>query len=134
MTLPATPEDSSVSQTNSEIAPRSSRWWRRQLISAGLMFGVGLALIATLGLAQRLGWISAGGSVAGASSDAAAQTHTCPMHPQIRQPGAGRCPICGMELVPATAAGSSDIDELAVRIARIMGVRDPDHPQSPRVI
>src|SRR3990170_3581593 len=25
---------------------------------------------------------------------------TCSMHPQIRQPQPGRCPICGMELVP----------------------------------
>ena len=25
---------------------------------------------------------------------------TCPMHPQIRQPGSGTCPICGMALEP----------------------------------
>ena len=25
---------------------------------------------------------------------------TCSMHPQIRQPGPGKCPICGMNLVP----------------------------------
>ncbi len=31
--------------------------------------------------------------------------YTCPMHPQIRQPGPGNCPICGMtlELVKTTA-------------------------------
>jgi membrane fusion protein, copper/silver efflux system len=28
------------------------------------------------------------------------QEWTCAMHPQIRQPKPGRCPICGMELVP----------------------------------
>nr|WP_328733497.1 heavy metal translocating P-type ATPase [Falsiroseomonas selenitidurans] len=28
--------------------------------------------------------------------------HTCPMHPQIRQPGPGSCPICGMALEPET--------------------------------
>jgi P-type Cu+ transporter len=27
-------------------------------------------------------------------------TYTCPMHPQIRQQGAGHCPICGMALEP----------------------------------
>lgn len=27
--------------------------------------------------------------------------YTCPMHPEVRQPGPGRCPKCGMELVPA---------------------------------
>ncbi|MFW5326171.1 heavy metal translocating P-type ATPase [Pseudomonas aeruginosa] len=26
--------------------------------------------------------------------------YTCPMHPQIRQPGPGTCPICGMTLEP----------------------------------
>jgi Cu(I)/Ag(I) efflux system membrane fusion protein len=35
-------------------------------------------------------------------SSAQAETiYTCPMHPQIRQPNPGRCPICGMELVLA---------------------------------
>jgi P-type Cu+ transporter len=29
--------------------------------------------------------------------------YTCPMHPQIRQVGAGSCPICGMALEPVTA-------------------------------
>ena len=32
--------------------------------------------------------------------------YTCPMHPQIRQPGPGFCPICGMALEPEM--GSAD--------------------------
>ncbi|MBI4900088.1 MAG: heavy metal translocating P-type ATPase [Actinobacteria bacterium] len=28
---------------------------------------------------------------------------TCPMHPEVRQPGPGSCPICGMALEPVTA-------------------------------
>ena len=31
---------------------------------------------------------------------AAGRIYTCPMHPQIRQPGPGNCPICGMALEP----------------------------------
>ena len=31
---------------------------------------------------------------------AAGTIYTCPMHPQIRQPGPGTCPICGMALEP----------------------------------
>lgn len=27
---------------------------------------------------------------------------TCSMHPQIRQPNPGKCPICGMDLIPVT--------------------------------
>lgn len=33
--------------------------------------------------------------------EAATQIWTCSMHPQIRQPEPGNCPICGMELIPA---------------------------------
>ncbi len=98
------------------VTTRSGRWWFRQMVSAGLMLGVGLALIAVLGIAQRAGWISAGGGVSGETADAGAQTHTCPMHPQIRQPGPGRCPICGMALVPATSGSGADMDEFAVQI------------------
>jgi Cu+-exporting ATPase len=29
--------------------------------------------------------------------------YTCPMHPQVRQPGPGNCPICGMALEPEIA-------------------------------
>ena len=31
---------------------------------------------------------------------ASATIYTCPMHPEIRQPGPGHCPICGMALEP----------------------------------
>src|SRR5215468_10556296 len=33
--------------------------------------------------------------------------YTCPMHPQIRQPGPGNCPICGMALEPEVATADS---------------------------
>jgi len=33
-------------------------------------------------------------------------TWTCSMHPQIRQPAPGQCPICGMDLVPLTSEES----------------------------
>ncbi len=26
---------------------------------------------------------------------------TCPMHPEVQQSGPGKCPKCGMKLVPA---------------------------------
>jgi hypothetical protein len=35
-----------------------------------------------------------------------AAVYTCPMHPQIRKPKPGSCPICGMDLVPARKEGS----------------------------
>ncbi|WP_315815218.1 heavy metal translocating P-type ATPase [Paraflavitalea speifideaquila] len=30
------------------------------------------------------------------------QQYTCPMHPEVVQPAPGKCPICGMDLVPVT--------------------------------
>jgi len=35
------------------------------------------------------------------------QIWTCPMHPSIRSPKPGSCPICGMDLVPAGPASTS---------------------------
>lgn len=35
---------------------------------------------------------------------AAATEYTCSMHPQIRQPNPGTCPICAMDLIPAGQA------------------------------
>lgn len=32
---------------------------------------------------------------------------TCPMHPHIKQHGPGKCPECGMDLVPVTRAGAA---------------------------
>lgn len=33
--------------------------------------------------------------------------YTCPMHPEVRQPKPGSCPICGMALEPATVTADS---------------------------
>lgn len=35
-----------------------------------------------------------------------ATMYTCSMHPQIRQDHPGKCPICGMDLIPVSQAGS----------------------------
>ena len=34
------------------------------------------------------------------------QKYTCPMHPQIVQDGPGKCPLCGMTLVPLVKSGN----------------------------
>ena len=41
-----------------------------------------------------------------------AEIYTCPMHSQIRQPGPGNCPICGMTLEKVTPSGETDDHEL----------------------
>ncbi len=38
--------------------------------------------------------------------------YTCPMHPEVRQIGAGACPKCGMALEPVAVGGEADQSEL----------------------
>jgi len=71
---------------------------KQQWIIVGVIFLVGIFI----------GWLLAPspsaqeGSVADSDTAAAAQGQvwTCSMHPQIRQNEPGKCPICGMDLIP----------------------------------
>src|SRR5688572_23029197 len=40
--------------------------------------------------------------------EAERKQYTCPMHPEVVQDQPGRCPKCGMELVPADVAAKQD--------------------------
>lgn len=59
------------------------------------------------------------------SGESADQMWTCSMHPQIMQPEAGDCPICGMDLIPAEssaeglAANEIKMTENAMALANI---------------
>src|SRR5690349_18295468 len=44
--------------------------------------------------------------------------YTCPMHPEIRQPGPGSCPICGMALEPEIATADSGPNPELVDMSR----------------
>jgi len=61
--------------------------------------------------------------VGDALTEETAEVWTCSMHPQIRMPGPGSCPICGMKLVAASetsAAGSLVVlSPAAQRVASI---------------
>ena len=39
------------------------------------------------------------------SGSSAAETWTCPMHPEVQLTGPGKCPRCGMDLVPNKPSG-----------------------------
>lgn len=47
-----------------------------------------------------------------------AQEYTCPMHPQIIRDAPGKCPICGMDLVPKTSNKELLIDSSIVSLAK----------------
>ena len=42
-------------------------------------------------------------------NEGAITSWTCSMHPQIQQPEAGQCPICGMDLIPVTSQDSHQL-------------------------
>jgi len=44
--------------------------------------------------------------------------YTCPMHPQIVQDKPGKCPICGMDLVPKSATNEMTIDSSIASLAK----------------
>ena len=95
-----------------------------------LFFAAGLALLALLGVAQRAGWISSGGLSAGgdAVSAAADVDYICPMMCTPPQKEPGRCPVCAMELVPASGGGAGGdersvvVDPATRRVANIRTV------------
>jgi Cu(I)/Ag(I) efflux system membrane fusion protein len=43
---------------------------------------------------------------------------TCAMHPQIRMDHPGKCPICGMDLIPLSQASTANIDPDAIRLTK----------------
>jgi len=74
---------------------------------------IGITLI--IGLFLGRWFFSPGSSGTSASTDAMeheghGQVWTCSMDPQIRMNEPGQCPICGMDLIPATTAGRKGAD------------------------
>jgi Cu(I)/Ag(I) efflux system membrane fusion protein len=69
-----------------------------------------------------------GGTIAVGTASSAVAAHidhyTCSMHPSVHQSGPGKCPICGMDLIPVTTAqqeqGVVTIDEAR---RQLIGVR-----------
>ena len=84
---------------------------RRFAVSIGLV--VALAAIALFFRHDLASWFGGGkptdvggttavGAGADASAPGAIDHYTCSMHPSVKQSTPGKCPICGMDLVPVT--------------------------------
>lgn len=52
------------------------------------------------------------------SEDNKATIWTCSMHPQIRMDHPGKCPICGMDLIPLSQGGTAQVDPDAVSLTK----------------
>lgn len=107
------PRDPSPS---SNERPSLIGWWTKTFIPPTLLIVSGALLFVCLGIAQRFGLVSGGGGGdSHASSGGANVQYICPMMCTPPQSEPGRCPVCAMELVPATSNGG-DKDPLAVHV------------------
>ena len=52
------------------------------------------------------------------TSEAKKQIWTCAMHPQIRMDHPGKCPICGMDLIPLAQEESANEDSTAIHFTK----------------
>lgn len=79
-----------------------------------------ILLAVTLLVGLLLGALFFGGSTKEEDNKTEAKSKvevwTCSMHPQIRQPEPGDCPICGMDLIPLES-GNDDIDPEAISMS-----------------
>lgn len=121
----ATPAVTEAAAAGFQSSPQHS--WLKVLVQPLLFLAAGVGLIIGLGVAQKQGWISAGGggTVHVVSSEASSTRYICPMMCTPPQAEPGRCPVCAMELVPAASGGgpsdsrSVHLDPVARRIANI---------------
>jgi len=80
-----------------------------------LRFRTPLIVIVTLAVGLLLGRAFYGSprsnsTMEGMEHQGHGEVWTCSMHPQIRMPEPGQCPICGMDLIPAATAGGKGAD------------------------
>lgn len=110
--------------TTGSAAPRR---FAPLLQSAARQLGVVVAAI----LLFVLGWVASPGSDDERDPEAphadgeSATTWTCSMHPQIRLPEPGACPICGMDLIPLSGGGdrAKDVVKLSPNAAKLAELR-----------
>ena len=130
----STPVDSVLSKEKPtslrRLARRLSAWWLRPIYHAAVLLAAIVLAIYLVGLAQRQGWIQ---PVTESESTSVATTTTvsdtqyiCPMMCTPPLPEPGRCPVCGMELVP-TSTGDERADAKSVTIPqadrRLIGIK-----------
>lgn len=78
--------------------------------------------LGTLALGLLLGWFFFGGTPEHKTSEHQLEQSentiwTCSMHPQIRQPESGQCPICGMDLIPLSSESSDEENPMEIKMS-----------------
>lgn len=90
--------------------PRAGGGWGVRLLLAGLAFGLGALVFGGPRGEKVTDPEGAGHDGHGHVAEAAEATvWTCSMHPQVRQPEPGLCPLCNMELIPLSDLAGADL-------------------------
>jgi len=118
------PEDSRPSALAPVGEVEKSAGPRGGLPPAALVAGALLIAVASLWIGVQWGQSGAPEAAPGASPSAAPTTWTCSMHPSVKLPEAGACPLCGMDLIPLVAGGSQEprvleLSEAAAALAEV---------------
>jgi Cu(I)/Ag(I) efflux system membrane fusion protein len=106
---------------NIENKARGRKWTPR---GKGALAGVLLLAVVAFLLGGRiLGGGSSPGTVEQTGSDgvtaevSTAEVWTCSMHPQIRLPKPGKCPICFMDLIPVETSAEEELGPRQIRMS-----------------
>ncbi len=93
--------------------------WMMLLVVAAVAAGTWWTLV----LHERA---ATGALAPSASSEAEVDRFYCPMHPQVRSPHPGNCPICGMTLLPIAERGPGGAPSGTAPAADIAGDKGPE--------
>lgn len=111
----------------------------KRYLPIGLALVVGLVAGALLfrGGGSHEGHDHSGSATDGTGTASQDEVWTCSMHPQVKAPKPGKCPICAMDLIPLSSMGTSDgertfsMSEAAKALAGITTVEVVrEHPET----
>lgn len=122
-------EQATATAKSAVVEAAGSKWLIRTAVQSFAVVAVVGACFFLMGLAQRTGWLTAGGGSSAKSaiaSEGSSDTrYICPMMctPPSTEPG--RCPVCAMELVEATGDSGGDGKSVSIEPAarRLVGIQ-----------
>ncbi len=111
------PPNAEPGDRSPRAAPRDRKTWLPKVSAAGLTaIAEGVLLVIVVGagltyyfLAPRSEAAPGEGGRRETAADSGPTTWTCSMHPQIKLPNPGQCPICFMDLIPLEDDGGEDL-------------------------
>ncbi len=103
-----------------KIISKENRWLFFSAIILGLILGLAFG-----GGSEKTSSINPESEISEEHDHSKNQMWTCSMHPQIQQPKQGKCPLCGMDLIPVSSEEEEvgfnqlKLSENAIKLAEI---------------